>query len=153
MGRCHQAIACTRDITYQAQPENHAAPEAHVVERLAAADPLCPLQDDDGKLQHLTDKAVAAQFLGDTCHDNFVADRADQKGDDGGISFANVRAAGAVNVAAEEAVDGHVPLARELHPVGAVPPVAIEVPVGEACDLGAGAEHVLEDDEENEQKG
>lgn len=82
-----------------------------------------------------------------------MADGRDEEGDDGGVGAADVRPGRAVDVAPQEAVDGYVPLAAELHPVGAVPPVAVEVAVGEAGDLGEGAEDVLEDDEEDEQEG
>lgn len=81
-----------------------------------------------------------------------MADGRDEEGDDGGVGAADVRPGGAVDVAPQEAVDGYVPLAAELHPVGAVPPVAVEVAVGEAGDLGEGAQDVLEDDEEDEQE-
>ncbi len=48
---------------------------------------------------------------------------------------------------------GDIPLARELQPVAAVPPVSVEVPVGKAGDFGKGAEHVFKDDEEDKQEG
>lgn len=142
-----------RVCAHQTQPHDHGGPEGDVVERLLAADELGALQHDDGELQHLADEAVAAQFLGDAGHDDLVPHGGDEEGDDGGVGAADVRPRGAVDVAAQEAVDGYVPLAAELHPVGAVPPVAVEVPVGEAGDLGEGAQHVLEDDEEDEQEG
>lgn len=82
-----------------------------------------------------------------------MADGADEEGEDGGVGAAVAGPRGAVDVAAEEAVDGHVPLAAELHPVGAVPPVGVEVAVGKVRHLGKGAEDVLEDDEEDEEEG
>lgn len=54
-----------------------------------------------------------------------------------------------VHVAAEEVVYGNIPLARELEPIEAIPPVGVEAAVGEACDFGEGAEDVFEDDEED----
>jgi hypothetical protein len=44
-----------------------------------------------------------------------------------------VAARGRVDVAAEEVVHGLVPFAGELEPVAAVPPVGVELAVGEAC--------------------
>lgn len=76
----------------------------------------------------------------------------DEKGDKGGESLSGVRTGCAVDVAAQEGVDGDVPLARKLHPVGRVPPVGVKVAVGEAGDFGKGAEDVFEDDEEDEQE-
>ena len=49
-------------------------------------------------------------------------------------------------------VNGDVPLAAKLEPIAAIPPVGVEVAVGEAGQLGKGAEHVLEDDQEDEQE-
>lgn len=77
----------------------------------------------------------------------------DEESNKGGESLAGVRARGAVDVAAQEGVDGNIPLARKLHPVGRVPPVGVEVSVGEASDFGKGAEDVLKDDEEDEKEG
>lgn len=82
-----------------------------------------------------------------------MTDSGDEKGDKGCESLAGVRARGAVDVAAQEGVDGNIPLARKLHPVGRVPPVGVEVAVGEAGDFGKGAEDVFEDDEEDEEEG
>lgn len=54
---------------------------------------------------------------------------------------------------AEEAVNGDIPLPREFHPVSRVPPVRVEVAIGEASDFGKGAEDVFKDDEEDEEEG
>lgn len=56
-------------------------------------------------------------------------------------------------MAAEEVVHRDIPLARELEPVEAVPPVGVEAAVAEAGDFGEGAEDVFEDYEEDEQEG
>lgn len=82
-----------------------------------------------------------------------MPERAEQERDQGAHVPAQVRPAGAVDVPAQEMMDGDVPLAAELEPVARVPPVAVEVAVGEAGDLGEGAKHVLEDDEEDEEEG
>lgn len=139
--------------TYQAQPQNHTSPKDDVIGRLSVAHKARLLQDHEGQLQHLAHEAVAAQLLGDAGHDDLVANGADQEGDDGGKAAADLGLGGGVNVPAQERVDGHVPLPRELHPVGAVPPVGVEVAVGKVGDLGKGAQNVLEDDEEDEEKG
>jgi len=60
-----------------------------------------------------------------------------------------VCAADTVDVTLEEAVDWDVPLARKLKPVRAVPPVRIEVAVGEAGDLGERSKDVFEDYKED----
>jgi len=140
-------------LTHQAQAQNHAAPEANIVESLAAPHPLCPLKHDDRELQHLADKSIASQLLCDAGHDNFMANGANEEGDDGRISLANVGSAGWIDMATQEAVDRHIPLARKLHPVGAVPPVAVEMAVGKARHLGACPKYILEDDEEDEEEG
>lgn len=138
--------------TYQTQPHDHANPEQHIVGGLVGADPAGALQHDDGELHHLADEAVAAQLLRDAGHDDLVADGGDEERDDGGEAAADARRRRRVHVAPQEAVDGHVPLAAELHPVRAVPPVAVEVAVREPRELRARPEHVLEDDEEHEQE-
>ena len=52
----------------------------------------------------------------------------------------------------QEVVDGDVPFTAELEPVGGIPPVAVEMAVGEAGDFREGAEEVLPDDEEDEEE-
>ena len=102
-----------------------------------------------------------------------MQDGADEEGEGGGEALGEVGHGGAVDVAAEEVVHGYVPLAGELEPglgelaggdggfrvwdggclpVARVPPVGVKVPVSEARNLGKSAEHVLEDDEKDEQK-
>lgn len=81
-----------------------------------------------------------------------------QRGDEEGEAHRNgageVGAARrAVHVPTEEVVHGDVPLAGELEPVQRVPPVGVELAVGEAGDFRKGAEGVLEDDKEDEQEG
>lgn len=50
-------------------------------------------------------------------------------------------------------MDGDIPFPTEFKPVAGVPPIAVEMAVGEACDFGKGAEDVLEDDKEDEEEG
>ena len=138
---------------HHAQTQNHGAPEADIIEDALAADPGGSLEHDDGELGHLGEEAVATHFLGDAGHDEFVADGGDEESDEGGGGAGEVGAGGAVDVAAEEVVDGDVPLAGELEPVDAVPPVGVELAVGEAGDFREGAQDVFEDDEEDEEEG
>lgn len=49
----------------------------------------------------------------------------------------------------QEPVHRYVPLARELEPVSRIPPVRVEVAVGEAGDFCKGTEDVFEDDEKD----
>lgn len=79
-----------------------------------------------------------------------MAHSTDQKRDDGGADPANIRSTGAIDMSSQEAVDGNVPFPAELHPVCAIPPVAVEVSIAEPGDLSEGAEDVFKDDEENE---
>jgi len=81
-----------------------------------------------------------------------MAQTRDQEGHDHGQLGAGKTARGEEDVALEEVVHGDVPFAAELEPVLAVPPVGIEVAVGEAGELGEGAEGILPDDEESEEE-
>ena len=65
----------------------------------------------------------------------------------------DMRPRGTINMAAQEVVNGDIPLPRELEPVAGIPPVGVEVAVGEAGDFGKGAKDVFEDDEEDEEEG
>lgn len=140
-------------LTYQAQSEDHARPEKHIIQGLPTPNPPRSLHHKDGQLHHLADKPISSDLLSDARHDNFVAHRRHQECDDGGARFADMRPRGRVHVSTQEGVHGNVPLARELHPVGRVPPVAIEVTVGETSDLGKGTEDVFKDDEEDKEEG
>ena len=50
-------------------------------------------------------------------------------------SFPNVCAGTEIYVSVKEVVDGDVPFTGELHPVGTVPPVGVEVSICETCGL------------------
>ena len=52
-------------------------------------------------------------------------------------------------MALEESVDGNVPFPGEVHPVGRVPPVRVEVAISKASDFRESSKDVLEDNEEN----
>lgn len=129
------AMQLTQDIhaTQHAQPQNHTTPEADVIQRLPALDPLRPLQHHNRQLAHLRQEAVPPDLLRDAPHDDLVADGRDEEGDQRRHRPADVRARRAVDVPPEEVVHGDVPLARELEPVCTVPPVGVEVPICEAC--------------------
>ena len=64
-----------------------------------------------------------------------MTDGGDEEGDESGHGTADMRTRGRVDVTTEEVVDGDVPLPGELEPVGAVPPVGVEVAVREAFSL------------------
>jgi len=56
-------------------------------------------------------------------------------------------------MSSEEVMDRDVPFSRKLEPVGTVPPVAIEMSVGETGDFGEGSKYILKDDKEYEKEG
>lgn len=68
------------------------------------------------QLQHHTDEAVAAEFLGDTAHDQLVEHGAHQEGDEHGDGLGEGGSGGEVDVAEEEVVDWDVPFAGEFEP-------------------------------------
>lgn len=141
------------ETAHGTETEDHAAPEGGIVEDPSAADQLAALQGDNGQLQHHGDEAIAAQFLGDAAHDELVAEGTDQECNGHGHRSGDICFGGEKHVAAQEMVDGNVPLAAELEPIAAVPPIRVEVAIGETGDFGKGPENVLPDDEENQQKG
>lgn len=139
--------------THAAETENHTEPERGIVEDPPTSDQGAPLDCDDGELQHHGHEPVTAEFLGDAAHDEFVTQGADQESDGHGYGGRDVGFGRKKDVAPEEVVDGYVPLPRELEPVAAVPPVRVEVSVGEAGDFGECAENVLPNDQKDQQEG
>ena len=75
------------------------------------------LHGDNRQLQHHGAEAVPAQLLRDAAHDELVRDGTDEEGDDHCDGFGELRERGEVDVAAEEVVDGDVPLAGEFEPI------------------------------------
>lgn len=61
-----------------------------------------------------------------------MSDGTDQEGDECCHGTSDMWSRGAVDMATEEVVDWDVPLAGELEPIGAVPPVGVEMSVREA---------------------
>lgn len=106
--------------------------ETHIQKR-PPPHPPAPLRHDQRHLQHHGDGAVAPQLLGDAGEDELVREGADEEGEGRGHWPRDDGARGRVDVAPEEVVHGYVPLAGELEPVARVPPVFVEVAVGEAC--------------------
>lgn len=53
----------------------------------------------------------------------------------------------------EKMMHGNIPLPAKLQPVTAIPPIAVEMSIRETCDFCESAEHVFEDDEEDEEEG
>jgi len=137
----------------QTQSQNNAAPKHGVVEDPFASYVATSLRGHNGQLQHHGHESVAAQFLRDAAHDQLVAQRADQERERHGNGVAEMNSRGEVDVPSEEVVDWDVPLSTEFQPVGAVPPVGVEVAVGETGYLGERAEEVLPNDEEDEKHG
>ena len=52
----------------------------------------------------------------------------------------------------QKVVHRNVPFAAELEPIGTVPPIRVEVSVGEASELSEGATEVFPDDEEHQKE-
>jgi hypothetical protein len=52
----------------------------------------------------------------------------------------------------EEMMNGYIPLPRKLQPVAGIPPIGIEMAVGETCDLRKGTEEILENYKEDEEE-
>ena len=52
----------------------------------------------------------------------------------------------------QKIVDGYIPLPREFEPVARVPPIVVEVAIGEPGHLREGTEEVFEDDEEDQEE-
>ena len=125
--------------------------EAHVEQPLPP-NHLRPLQRHDRQLQHLSQEPISPQLLRDAAHHQLMTKGTDQKRDQGTHVSAHVWSAGAINMPPEKMMDRDVPLPAELEPVARVPPVAVEPPIGEAGDLGERAQHILENDEEDEQE-
>jgi hypothetical protein len=122
---------------HHAQPQDHRAPKAYIIQHPLTLNPLRSLQHYNRELTHLRQKSIASNLLRDTSHDDFVPDGTDEECDKGRHGTSNMRSRGAVDVASEEVVDGDVPLTRKLEPIGTVPPVGVEVSVGKAwgCQL------------------
>lgn len=60
--------------------------------------------------------------------------------------------AGTIDMALQEPMHGDVPLSREIKPVGRVPPVGIEVPIGKTGNFGEGAKDIFKDNKKHEEK-
>ena len=122
--------------TYHAQPEDHAAPEQDIVQQSPLPDPWRPLDHDNGHLEHHGDEAVPAELARDAAHDELVGKTRDKEGDYGGDGTGDGVQRRAVDMASEKMVDGDVPLPGELEPVFRVPPVRVELAIGEAWRKG-----------------
>jgi hypothetical protein len=121
-----------KDGTYHAQTQDHTAPKQDVVENGPVADPWAALDQDYRHLQHHRNEAVSAELASDATHDQLVCYTRDQEGDEGGHGTGHGVAGCRIDMATEEMMDGNVPFTRELEPVQTVPPVRIELSVGEA---------------------
>lgn len=140
-------------FTHQTQPQNHTTPKQHIVQQRALPDPRQPLHHNNRHLHHHHKKPIPPKLPRNTPHNQLMRQRTNHKRRHGRKRPAHSRARRRVHVTAEEMVHGDIPLARELEPVEAVPPVGVEAAVGEARDFGESAEDVFEDYEEDEQEG
>lgn len=77
---------------HHTQPQDHRAPKTHIIQHLPPLNPPRPLQHHNWQLAHLAQEPVAADFLRDASHDDFVADGGDEEGDEGGHGAADVGA-------------------------------------------------------------
>lgn len=118
--------------TNATQPQNHTTPKTDIIQRLLPFHPPRALQHHNRQLQHLRHEAIPTDLFGDASQNDLVTDGADEKGDERGDGSTQVWSGGAVDVPPEEVVYGDVPFTREFKPVGGVPPVGVEVAVGEA---------------------
>lgn len=139
-------------------PGENAEPKNEVAEHVPAAHPAST-DGDEGQLRHLRDHQIAAQLLEDAPHDEFVHAGAEQKGDEGGRGAGDAQRADGrvVDVPQQKGVHGPVPVARELVPRRAVPPVAVEAAVGEQGEFRQHVEllfiYTLEGERERRDQG
>jgi hypothetical protein len=122
-------------LTYHTQSQDHAAPEEHVVQQSAAADPLAPLNHDNGHLKHHGKEAIASELSCNATHDQLMRKRGDEKGDGGRKWSRHVVLRGRVDMATEEVMNWLVPFTGEFEPIAAVPPVCVELTIRKACDI------------------
>lgn len=108
---------------------------------MPAAQPA-PACAHERQLHHLHYHQVAAQLLEDAPHDQLVHAGAEQEGDERGRGARDAERADGrvVDVSQQECVHGAVPVARELVPRRAVPPVGVEAAVGEEGEFGQNVE-------------
>jgi hypothetical protein len=117
---------------HHAQAQYHGTPKAHVIQHSLALDPLRSLQHHNRELAHLCQEAISPNFLRDARHNNLVSNSTNQEGDECCHRTSDMRSRGAIDVSTEEVVYGDIPFARELEPVGTVPPIGVEVSICEA---------------------
>ena len=96
-------------LTYHAQPQDHAAPEEHVVEQGAPSHPLASLHHDNGHLQHHCEKSVASELARNTTHDQLVRKRRYEESDCGRNWARHVVLRCRVDVTTEEVVNWLIP--------------------------------------------
>jgi hypothetical protein len=114
------------------QPQNHRAPKTHIIQHPLPLNPPRPLEHHNRKLAHLSQKSISPNLLRNTRHHYLMPNSTDKKGDKCRHGTTDMWSGGAVDVPAEKMVHGDVPFSRELEPVGAVPPVRVEMSIGEA---------------------
>ena len=118
--------------THHTQPQHHTAPKQNIIQQRSAFHILASLDHNDGHLQHHSKEAVATELSRNAAHHQLMRKRRDEKRDKRGQGPRQMVFGRRVDVAPEEVVHGDVPLAGELQPVAAVPPVGVELAVCEA---------------------
>ena len=104
-----------RPRTYQTQSHDHADPEHNVIDQRPISYPRQALKHHNRHLQHHHNKAIPSELTSYATHDKFVGKRRDEEGDAGRGRPRELDAAGgAIDVPAEEVVDGYVPFAAEF---------------------------------------
>jgi hypothetical protein len=83
-------------------------------------------------LAHLSQETIATNLFRDACHNDLMTDGWDQESDQSSKRSTNVWTWSTIYMSAEKVVNWDVPFTGEFQPVSAVPPVWVEVPVGEA---------------------
>jgi hypothetical protein len=91
------------------QTIDHRAPEHDIIESPSLTHELCSLNRNNRQLQHLADKAITAQFLRDTEHDEFMSKGRDQECDKDREVSTHVPPRDPVYVSLQKAVHWYVP--------------------------------------------
>lgn len=138
------------ETTHGTQAEHHAAPKGSIIEDPAPTDKWTPLQCNNRQLQHHGDKPIASELFRNAAHDQLVTERADQEGNCHGNRAGEIRLGGEEDMPSEEMIHRNVPFPREFQPVTAVPPVRVEVAIGETGDFRECAQDVFPYDEKDQ---
>lgn len=116
----------------QTRTGKNSNPKNQVTERGLALEPAAATQLDERELRHLKEEQIAAKLFEQAPHDEFVNAGAEKESDERSGLLVDVHRAdgGVVDVAQQEVMDRTVPVAGELVPGNAVPPVGVEATIG-----------------------